>query len=832
MAEHIKLAEQGNLVATDRYFLKDEKGKQVEFYYDEMCDRVSTSISRGEPENLRIVWKEKYKYDLINQYFLAAGRIWTNAGTGNEQFPNCFVYGIEDSKESIWETLRKNAFTLSAGGGVGENFGKLRSRGLPTTKSRGTASGPVSFIKLYDASGDTIVQGGSRRGAHKADLPVWHPDILEFILMKDRTTKYSRYNISVGVYDSFMEWVEMMYRGKKKDTQAFSNPVVECFEPYLKRKCNIYILGLEKYPTDLTSRISFIKEHFLERKITFEGDSLSIDVKNFSFIRLEDLWYLWCLNAWECGDPGITFMDAINRENPFISKEELKDPYQSFFNTYYIKASNPCGEEYMLDGEICMLAWLNLIKFFIGKRFFDCKNWKQQIDWVLLKSIVYDAIRFLDTSIDVSTYPFPENKDMAQNTRRIGLGIAALADLFILMGVRYGSAKAIEITEELGKFIYEASVEASRHLGKEKGNFPWFGMCKEKGHYQGEEYRRNSILLAIAPVGTSSWLAGLDVPGEGVSSSLEPNFAFVSIRKDGITPEGRTIYHPLVKKWAKQNNKEHLLLEGSIDFALPDFFVTANELTADEHIAIHSAFQKHIDASISKTTNLPNSATIEDISEAFIKAWKMGLKSFTVYRDGSKEVQVLNHIDNKEKPKVVSQQVKKIISRPSSLKGETLRVRTGDGHMYVTINENGKGPYEIFIIIGKAGSEVRTSAEAIARLVSKTLQSYDTTEERINYLVMVIEQLTGIKGERKIWDNRLEEGLSVSSIPDGIGKILNHYLINSQTEENISNLVTKEYNKEDTVSVTGNLMVLKKNNGLMEEKDFMSKQGCKNGNCD
>lgn len=809
----------GREIAQDRYYLKNEKNEIIETYND-MCSRVAHAVAAGESTlQLQEHWADIFYQGLLNQNFLCAGRFWSNAGTEGQQLPNCFINGIEDSKESIWQTLGKQAVTLSGGGGDGFNFSKLRSRGIRTTKAKGHASGPVSFLKLYDASAETIVQGGSRRGANMGVLDIDHPDIMEWIMVKGKTNVLRRFNISCGVFDSFVE-------------DATRGYVHKCYEPHLKEEVYLSLPGINKQfgtgvitkEAAIEQRREYIREHYMDRKIVrLDGEEMTNVITNEKepardLIYSADIFDLLCYKAWECGDPGIIFLDKVNRYNPFIKG------YQDRFNRWYFRASNPCAEELMGDEEICMLGHLVLTKYLKNPDrsipFETVKTTSEaelllsrEIDFQSLSDNVAYLVRFLDDAIDVSTYPFKENEEAAKSTRRIGMGTLGLADLLILLGLKYGSAPAVHFTNLLYKTIEDYAYKASEALGEEKGSFPLLELCQKNGWYRDCKYRRNAILTTAAPTGTDSIIAGTFQAGEGVSSGIEPNFAFSYVRKDEISPEGRLVNHPLIKRFEEQNP--------GFSGMLPEHFVCAEQISYEDHIKMLSAIQDHIDSGISKTNNMPNDASVDDVKKAFLQAYKSSVKSFTIYRDGSKDVQVLNHNKESVSPEVLTSQLDELLSRPFVLDGKTFRIKTSSGHLFLTINSNSAGPCEVFLTIGKQGSDMGSCAEAIGRLISKSLQTFLTETDRLSFLNVVSQQLRGIQGSSTGFDGALQT--KVTSIPDGVAILLQHYL------SSMNKKAGEETSYEEGGQVAPNIHNPEVHRELSEEEYI--NQGCRKGNC-
>ncbi|MDI3518873.1 MAG: ribonucleoside-diphosphate reductase alpha chain [Caldanaerobacter sp.] len=672
--------EQREKVFLDRYALKDREGKPVEKKPEEMFKRVAKAIATNEKE-------EEMFYKVMSEWkFIPGGRILAGAGTGREvTYFNCFVIPVEandpkkgnDSRAAIMDTIAKMLEINSRGGGVGINWSTLRPRGAYVKGVGGTSSGAVSWMLAANEVATQVEQGGSRRAALMFMLWDWHPDIEEFIKVKKDLTKMQQANLSVAVSDAFMEAVaqDKMWKLEFPDT---SHPNYDA-----EWKGDLNEWKAKGYPTVV-----------------------------YKEIPARELWNKIVTAAWESAEPGVVFLERYNKLS----------------NTYYITkiiSTNPCGELGLEPYGVCNLGAINLVAFVGNGR----------INFEELEETVKIAVRFLDNVLDLGAYVLPQNKEMAQKLRRVGLGLMGLADALILMNLRYGSEESLKATEEIVKRIRDAAYRASVELAKEKGPFPEFVADKYlKGQFiqrlpkdirdEIAKYGiRNATILTQAPTGTTSILAG-------VSSGIEPNFAKEYVRKD------RTGTHT-VKHW------------------LADYpaFVSAHEVTPEEHVKMQAVLQKYIDSSISKTINLPRTATVDDIDNIYRLAYELGCKGITVYRDGSREGVLVTDTKPQEKTKITE--------RPPVLKGITKRIETPLGRAYVTINFIDNKPFEVFVNIGRAGSDVAAFTEAIARLISLALRGGVAVED-------IIEQLVGIGGATTIGfgENR------VLSVPDAIGKAL------------------------------------------------------------
>ncbi|MCX8160216.1 MAG: adenosylcobalamin-dependent ribonucleoside-diphosphate reductase [Candidatus Saccharicenans sp.] len=651
-----------------RYFMKNEKGELIDKKPSDLFLRVAEYIASAEKTAAeRQKWAEKFFEVMMARDFLPNSPTLTGAGR-DMCLSACFVLPIEDSMESIFETVKNAALVHKEGGGTGFDFSNLRPKGSFVHKTQGVASGPVSFLKVIDAATEAVKQGGTRRGANIGILRVDHPDIEEFVTMKRDGKTLNNFNISVAITDEFMQAL-------RHDGYYW------IYNPYLKKRT--------------------------VRK------------------KARDIFKLIVESAWASGDPGLIFIDRINQFNP---TRELGP----------ITATNPCGEQPLHPYESCNLGSINVSNFYHPEK-------PDEFDWERFAGMIEIAVRFLDNVIDVNKYPLPQIAEMTRANRRIGLGIMGWADLLLKKKLRYDSPEALDFAEKLASFLREKADEQSEKLGQLKGSFPNINKSIFKG-----KKRRNATVLTIAPTGTISRLAGC-------SSSIEPIFAFEFVSKilDG---EIRDV-HPIYEAWKKERPDE----------PLPDYFVTAHELPYEGHIKMQAAFQKYVDNSVSKTINLPNKATTEDVEKAFLLAYELGTKGITIYRDGSKAEQVL-YAAAAAKPRLIPRE------RPVSLPSKTDKIKTGLGNLYVTITFLNDKPFEVFTSIGKSGYSTMADAEAIGRLISLALRSGVDPKE-------VILQLKGIGGSEPVFT----EGGLVQSIPDAVAKVLERHL--GEVKENNRDLL-------------------------------------------
>ena len=574
---------------------------------EEMLERVAKTIAMGDKD-----LEEAFFYMMDEGVFLPNSPCLSNAGIDGGQLMACFVLPIEDSMHSIMQTLYDSAMVQKTGGGTGFTFSKLRPSGASVKSTNGVASGPVSFLGMYDSAMEVIKQGGRRRAAALATLNVEHDDILEFILCKD-DGQLSNFNISVGANDSFMERVH-----------------------------------------------------------TKDPDALQV-------------WGMITQSAWKTGDPGMLFLDTINKHNP---TPELGR----------IESTNPCGEVPLLPNEACVLGSINLTKCYMNGIF----------NWIKLNDTVDLAVEFLDNIIDCTAYPTPAIEKETKRTRKIGLGIMGLADLFYLMGVRYGSQESFDLASSIMSAINERAVIRSQQLGWEKGPCPAF--------IGSASHRRNACVTSIAPTGTIA--AILDA-----SFSAEPCFGLVytkTILDNTKFYEVNPIFRDKLRELGLDTPEilEKVAMNGGsvqgmqeMPPEIKELFVTAHELGWATHIKMQAVLQEHTEQSISKTINFPEHATSEDVADAYMLAWELGCKGVTVYRDGSKIGQPLS---TKYQPS----------ERPHVLKGETHKFKTGCGSLYVTINNDALGdPHEVFANHSKRSGCVVAMLNSLARVTSISLRS-------------------------------------------------------------------------------------------------------------
>ncbi len=562
--EEPKLTVNALEVLRRRYLLRDEDGRIIETPA-QTFRRVSKAIAKverkysGNPKE-----SEKIFYGMMAKFeFLPNSPTLFNAGTELGQLSACFVLPVEDSLESIFTAVKNMALIEKSGGGVGFDFSKLRPKGDIVKSTKGVASGPVSFMRVFDAATEVIKAGGKRRGAMMGVLGADHPDIIEFITSKQKPGVLSNFNISVAVTDDFM------------------------------------------------------------KKLEEDGENWLINPRNKEKVRrlkVKDVWNLMAKSAWESGDPGVIFLDEINRHNPI---PELGR----------IESTNPCAEQPLLPYESCNLGSVNLSRM--------VENGK--INWNKLRETVRNTVHFLDNVIDANKFPLKEIEKMTKANRKIGLGVMGFADILIKLGIPYDSEEALKLAEEIMKFVTEEARKKSVELSEERGSFPNFDKSVWKDKYHG---MRNATITTIAPTGSISIIAGC-------SSGIEPLFAISFMRK---VLEGTRLFeiNPLFEMTAKERGfysaelLEEIAGTGSVQGieGIPGdvkrVFVTALDISPEWHVKMQAAFQKYTDNAVSKTVNLPQDATVEDVEKVFWLAYRLKCKGITVYRYGSKPEQVLN----------------------------------------------------------------------------------------------------------------------------------------------------------------------------------------------
>lgn len=712
------LTPNARVILAKRY-LKQEQGKPVETPED-MFYRVAMVIAEIEEEKFGKGKKEvqalaREFYNLMaNLEFMPNSPTLMNAGRDLGQLSACFVLPVEDSMEKIFDAIKNAAIIHKSGGGTGFSFSRLRPKNSAVRSTGGVASGPVSFMKVFNSATEAVKQGGTRRGANMGILRVDHPDILEFISCKEDNKEITNFNISVGITEKFMEAVRM------EDNYDLIDP------------------------------------H--SGKVTGQLPATEV------FNTIVD-------HAWRNGEPGIVFLDRLNKGNPTPQLGE-------------IEATNPCGEQPLLPNEACNLGSINL-KLMVKEQ-----DGKVVVDWERLSYVTRLSIRFLDDVIDANQYPLPNIEEMVKGNRKVGLGVMGFADMLILLQTSYATEEAAEYAEKVMRFIQtEARVESQR-LAEERGVFPNYAGSV----YDGAMKLRNATLTTIAPTGTISMICG-------VSSGVEPLFA-VAYTKTVMDGTSLVEVNPIFEEYAKEYqfyspelmkkiaDQGTVLGVADVPNWVQEVFITAQEIAPEWHIKIQAAFQKNTDNAVSKTINFANSAMREDIAEAYRLAYDLNCKGLTVYRDGSREEQVLstgtttsqnkgNTAEAAGETGTLSEpgavippktpfipEVNTVLARPrpAITMGVTEKIKIGCGNLYVIVNADEKGICEVFTNTGRAGG-CSSQSEATARLISISLRSGISVDA-------IIEQIRGIRCPACI----RREGVNVTSCPDAIARVIKKYI--------------------------------------------------------
>ncbi len=760
----VSLSSNARTVLEKRYLMKDETGAPVERPED-LFWRVATVVAEadrryGAGERAVNDIAEEFYALMTERRFVPNSPTLMNAGRPLGQLSACFVLPVGDAlsngQDGIYDTLRSMALIHQSGGGTGFSFSRVRPLGSMVRSTTGVASGPISFMKLYDASTDAVKQGGTRRGANMGILRVDHPDILHFIACKEDLTQVTNFNISVAVTTKFMEAVK--------------------------------------------AGTSYDLIHPSTGKVHGQLEARAV-------------WNKMIDGAWRTGEPGCFFIDEANRYNPV--------PHLGQY-----EATNPCGEQPLLAYDVCNLGSVNVGLYVrdeavkvTDSSLRDIASKYPRIDWAAFRRDVHLSTHFLDNIIDVNKYPLPEIDALSKRIRRIGNGLMGFADALIKLGIAYDSPEGIEFGRALMEFFDVETKHESERLANERGPFPewarsiWGPDSTCARDAQGNRIRpmqllRNCNTTTIAPTGTISIIAAC-------SSGLEPLFAVAFMRNQAgvMMPDVNEEFVSIAKRegWYSEALMERIAKEGKIDF--PEVpakwqrvFVTANQIRPEMHMHMQAAFQKHCDSAISKTTNFAYTATVDDVRAIYELAYELKAKGVTVYRDGSRDNQVLS-TGATEKAKAVRdgaaapgsserrevgelmgtlaekdaeiEKLRKMLfdveaentqrrakrARPDMLRGTTRRMETPLGTMFVNITEDDRGqPFEVFITLGKAGGSAMADVEAMGRLISLALRSGIPLPE-------LHRQLRGIASDRAtgLGPNK------VLSVPDAIGIALERW---------------------------------------------------------
>ncbi|KHL97181.1 ribonucleoside-diphosphate reductase [Paenibacillus sp. IHB B 3415] len=719
---------------------------------EEMWDRLAAAMASVEqtPE-LQEEWTGKFRSILDDWKLVPGGRIAAGAGASEElTLFNCYVVpSPKDSRGGIMQTLSEMTEIMARGGGVGINLSSLRPRRAIVRGVNGSSSGSVSWGGLFSYTTGLIEQGGSRRGALMLMINDWHPDVVDFITVKQTMGQVTNANLSVCVSNAFMKAV--------KEDLDWELVFPDTTDPDYD---TIWDGDLDKWKADGRRVIPY------------------------RTVRARDVWHTIIESAWKSAEPGVVFMEYYN---------QMSNSW--YFNP--IICTNPCGEQGLPGWGVCNLSAVNLSKFY------DAEN--HDVDWADLATTTRYSVRFLDNVIDKTPYHFPENEANQKLERRVGLGTMGLAELMIKLNIRYGSPESLEFLDKLYGFMAREAYLASAEIAGEKGSFQAFDTDKylQSGFMRnitevypevGESIRkhgmRNVTVITQAPTGSTGTMVG-------TSTGIEPYFAFKYYRQSRLGYDEQFV--PIAQEWLEAHPGEEL----------PEYFVTSMDLSAKDHIRAQAAIQRWVDSSISKTANCPSDFTVEETAELYEMAFDLGCKGVTIYRDGSRDVQVLETTKKEEKkdapaavetaeaepveaeaapapvtvaaapapqpaPNVVDKQYKK---RPQVLRGATYKINTPFGMAYITINDLNRTPAEIFLNVGKAGSDVFAMAEALGRVCSLFLRYGDHGEK----VELLIKHLKGIGGSGAIGfgANRVE------SIADAVAKALETHVLNNAQDDHV-----------------------------------------------
>ncbi len=733
------LTENAERVLQARYLRKNEKGEFLESP-QELFIRVAQAISAVEtkygtdPAEIEEVSRKFYEI-MAKGHFMPNSPTLMNAGREMGMLSACFVLPLEDSIDDIFSTVKATAMIQKAGGGTGFSFDKLRPNGDYIHSSGGTTSGPISFWKVLSEATNAIQQGAFRRGAKMGMMSITHPDIITFIYAKQDLSAFTNFNISIKVTN---EWMEA-YKAAPDDAHIVTN-----FRTDVQ-----YVLPKSIVPGeyDISKLISL--EDYQNKP---EAERVEVWTRREVFAVIVDC-------AWRTGEPGLIFIDNINKANPTPHIGE-------------IEATNPCGEQPLLPYEACNLGSIN-VAHFVQKI-----DGEISYDWEALKECVHISTRFLDNVIEANRYPLTEIEEMCYQNRKIGLGIMGFADALFKLEIPYNSEAGVEFGAKVMKCINDEAHNASEELAKVRGNFPsWEGSIWDTKH---QRPMRNSAATTVAPTGTISIIANC-------SGGIEPLFSLAFVRQ---VLDGQKLVeiNPYFEKIAKdrgfysQELMERIAEEGSIAHidSIPqdirDIFVCSHDIAPIWHVRMQGAFQKHCDSSISKTINLPHDADRALVEEVYMQAWDLNCKGITVYRDGCRTMQPMT-LTKKEKPAEASLPVKrnpedfvprKPMRTPNILSAVRIRQATPFGHMHVTLTVDPmhNRELEVFAQLGKAGDVAASDLEAISRLTSLYLRLGGSISD-------IIDQLEGIGSHMSVptRDGR------VMSLADALGKTLHKYKI-------------------------------------------------------
>lgn len=730
----------GEKVISKRYSLKDMNGEPLETWED-IVRRVVGHVSKAETDSV----KRDYFYDsmteiMLNREFVPNTPCLVNAGKPKGQLAACFVLNVPDSISGIMEHAQNVAIIHQTGGGTGMTYEFLRPAGSMVNSTRGVASGPVSFMNIVNGTTEVVKQGGVRRGANMGILSVKHPDILRFIHAKNDQHSLTNFNISVTVTDDFMKavdakvWFQTEFEDKPWDQTAFDAVTGADYVVYRR-------------PDGSTATFA--------DKLAFETADLSdCTIENPpapGLVYAPDIWNRIIASAHKYAEPGIIFIDEVNRHNHLMSSMGR------------IYACNPCGEQQLHFGNSCNLGSIDVAKFY--KKVGDGTEADVCIDWARLARATHLCTQFLDNVVDAGHFPLPEIVDVVTRTRPVGLGIMGFADLCLALKVTYGEQDSIELIDRVMGFVRREAWMASLRLGAEKGVFPELEPNREAyAKFLYDEIGiprdmpltpRNYEVTTIAPTGTISLVAE-------TSSGIEPNFSWAYVRRDTLGERHyvHTLAAEALGKSVDQSDENSIreaanYVVENLD-KLPSYFISAMDITSHQHVQVLAAAQKHVDNAISKTCNGANDDTVESVDQLYRMAKDLGCKAVSYYRDGSREGQVLTSMKAEVKQAEIHQtedtigqnqefvvvekqkEASEHIDRPRELQGSTWRIPFDGVNLYVTVNHNGEKVLEIFA--------TGPISEGVGLLASKMLRGgFDAKE--------VSRSLNKVTGTHAVWFN-------------------------------------------------------------------------------
>ena len=735
--------------------------------FEALCQIVANAVGMGETDPVkRFDYQGKFYEILVDGKFSPNTPTWINAGRDvRGSLSACFVYNIEDTMVSILDSSRWMGMVQKYGGGTGFDLSQLRARGVKIKSTHGKACGPIAVLKYLAATSQMVTQGGVRDGANMAVLSVYHPDVLDFINLKARESKF--------MLEIPREYAQIKISRGEWTVQEAEDYIEYCRLNGLYQLFNVSVAVDKKFMDAVQTYENWKaapepKQTLADRQYV-AGSELEVLPCGKT---IAEVWEAIVEQAWTSGDPGILFMDRAKEMGLAHSPLE-------------IRATNPCGEQFLPHNGSCNLGSINLAKFV--KYDDSAASWDERIAWEEFGQVIALSVRFLDDIVEINQHADPGIDEVNRLERRIGLGVMGWADMLFELGIPYDSQEAIKVLHAVGKFFNYQAHQASVDLAAEKGTFPLFNDTVEANKALGGPMpywgRRNATVTTVAPTGTISIAAGC-------SSGIEPHFLMAYDHK-GLKESGG-----LGIIWASDTLREsHAAVKGKLtkdEFERvirdePWFWKPANEISIETHIQHQSLWQKYIDNSISKTLNLPNPATREVVAQSYLLAYKSGCKGSTVYRDGCKPFQPLNAITKTEKlttesasgeqsvveiAHVLTHQIPKKSKRPRWVTSETAKIETAEGDLYITITKDDRGmPFEIFAGLGKSGTSTSAGVEALCRTVSLGLRYGIPPLE-------YVKQLRGIKS--------IQHGMgpkAIFSIPDAIGQMLEEYMVRTFGED-------------------------------------------------